>query len=102
MIGAAIHYEGALPKLHREVVVVAIHECLTNAVKHAGGKSLYVRVAQTDSQTVVSLTNDGDPPAGPVRETGGLGDLRRLAEQNGVEMQIESSPVFRLQLKFES
>ena len=33
---------------------------------------------------------------------GGLGDLRRLAEQNGVEMQIESAPVFRLQLKFES
>ena len=102
MIGAAIHYEGALPKLHREVVVVAIHECLTNAVKHAGGKNLFVRVAQTDSQTVVSLTNDGDPPAGPVRETGGLGDLRRLAEQNGVEMQVESAPVFRLQLKFES
>ena len=101
MIGAAIHYEGVLPKLHREVVVVAIHECLTNAVKHAGGKNLFVRVAQTDGQTVVSLTNDGDPPAGPVRETGGLGDLRRLAEQNGVEMQIESAPVFRLQLKFE-
>ena len=101
MIGASIHYEGALPKLHRDVVTIAIHECLTNTVKHAGGKNLFVRVTQENGQTTVSLTNDGDPPAGPVKETGGLADLRKLAEQNGVALTIESAPAFRLQLKFE-
>lgn len=102
MIGAAIYYEGELPKLHRDVVTVAIHECLTNAVKHAGGRNLFVCVTENDGQTVVSLTNDGSPPAEPVRETGGLADLRRLAEQNGMALTIESAPAFCLQLKFES
>lgn len=102
MIGAAIHYEGTLPNEYRDIVTVAIHECLTNAVKHAKGKNLFVCVSNEGAQTVIALTNDGEPPAAPIVETGGLADLRKLAGSRGVAMTVESAPKFCLKLKFEN
>ena len=83
-------------------MTVAIHECLTNAVKHAKGKNLFVRVSNEGAQTVIALTNDGEPPAAPIVETGGLADLRKLAESRGVAMTVESAPEFCLKLKYEN
>ena len=48
----------------------------------------------------VEFTNDGDPPAGPLNESGGLANLRQLAESHGVNMHLESAPVFRMILEF--
>ena len=48
----------------------------------------------------VTLTNDGKPPAGPVQETGGLRNLRAMTQAQGGTMEIESTPAFRLILRF--
>ena len=42
------------------------------------------------------FANDGTPPAGPVRESGGLLSLRALTESRGGRMDVESVPSFRL------
>ena len=99
-IGVQIAYDGALPPQHRDVTAVAIHECLTNTVKHASGTHLYVKSRCEDGVWTVELTNDGMPPAGPVSETGGLANLRQLAENHGVELFIRSAPAFMLTLRF--
>lgn len=87
------------------VLCVALQECLTNTVKHGRGDILYVcaweRHEKKDSDRVeIAVYNNGVPPKEDIRETGGLGNLRRLARQQGVEMHIESSPMFLLKLCF--
>ena len=82
------------------MIEVAIHECLTNTVKHAGGRLLEVTVRQAENAVTVELTNDGAPPKGPVSETGGLKNLRALVENRGGRMTVESEPAFRLVLRF--
>ena len=61
---------------------------------------LDVSIRLQDAAVTVELTNDGRPPAGPVRETGGLKNLRALVENRGGRMTVESAPVFRLVLDF--
>ena len=99
-IGVTVHYNGDLPPVNKEVLCTAIHECLTNTVKHANGCNLYVKTRRENGVWQVEFTNDGAPPAGPLNETGGLLNLRQLAESHGVNMQMESAPVFRLILEF--
>lgn len=99
-IGVTIRYDGALPETQQDVLVVAIHECLTNTVKHAGGHLLSVKSRLDGDMWTVAFTNDGRPPAGPVEEVGGLANLRALAESHGVEMCVGSEPAFSLTLRF--
>ena len=94
-----IQIDGEIPQNWKPLIEVAIHECLTNTVKHAGGRLVQVTIAQDAENDIVTLTNDGEPPAGPVRETGGLANLRALIERQGGRMEIESAPVFRLVLR---
>ncbi|MBQ6023840.1 MAG: ATP-binding protein [Clostridia bacterium] len=99
-VGVEIRIRGDIPAQWKDVIEVAIHECLTNTVKHAGGRLLDVSIRLQDAAVTVELTNDGRPPAGPVRETGGLKNLRALVENRGGRMTVESAPVFRLVLDF--
>ena len=100
-VGVEIRIHGELPPQWKDVIEVAIHECLTNTVKHAGGRLLEVTVRQAKNAVTVELTNDGKPPKGPVIETGGLKNLRALVENRGGRMTVESEPAFRLVLEFE-
>ena len=95
-VGVTLHYNGALPSRNKEVLCVAVHECITNTVKHANGHNLFVKTVENGGLFTVEFTNDGDPPEAPVRETGGLANLRALCERYGCEMRIESAPRFRL------
>lgn len=94
-----IKLDGEIPQNWKPLIEVAIHECLTNTVKHARGRLVQVTVTQDGETDVITLTNDGEPPAGQVRETGGLSNLRALIERQGGQMEIESAPVFRLVLR---
>ena len=90
---------GELPEAWKETIELAILECLINTVKHAKGKRLDVTFARDGGFYTVSITNDGEPPKGTVRETGGLANLRTLAVRQGAEMTVESKPGFRLILR---
>lgn len=94
-----IKIDGEIPQNWKPLIEVAIHECLTNTVKHARGRLVQVKVTEDGGNYVIALTNDGEPPAGAVRETGGLANLRALTERLGGTMEIKSAPVFRLVLR---
>ena len=88
----ALHLEGTPTA---PVFLAAVRECITNAVRHGGASNLWVRL----DGSVLTVTNDGCPPAGPITEGGGLTDLRRKVERLGGSMEIVCAPRFQLQIK---
>ena len=91
-------FDGEIPgdSEARKIIGMAVHECLTNAVKHAHAHTLTVRIRRTGNTQTVTLTNDGLAPTEPIREKGGLSSLRAYLEQHGAMMELESKPAFRL------
>ena len=97
-IGVEVTIAGRAPtdKSERSVLAAAIQECAANAVKHAGGSALTVRIGQDADGLRFSLENNGRAPDQPIRESGGLLALRSLTESKGGRMTVESVPAFRL------
>ena len=100
-VDVEIVLNGELPEERtvRTPIVSAVHECLTNTVKHAGGNRLEVNITGEDLVSV-SITNDGTVPSGEIQETGGLMNLRSTVEAAGGSMMIQSRPHFMLRLEF--
>lgn len=89
---------GALPKgkTGAYLLICAIRECLTNAVRYGGATELYADFTETPSTVSVSIRNDGKQPTHKVTEGGGLSTLRRRIEREGGTMTVDSVPQFRL------
>ena len=100
-VGIKVIINGQLPVSGDDAYVVsaAMRECITNTFRHADGDELTIDVTTNDHRdTVVTFTNNGKPPEGEIKETGGLGHLRVIAGQRGADMTVESSPRFVLKL----
>lgn len=97
-----IFLEGLLPTNPsvRNVIFAAVRECAGNTAKHARGDRLFITIHDTEENTEVFITNNGNAPGGSIHETGGLKNLRKMVEERGGSMQIKSSPVFVLHLCF--
>lgn len=97
-----IFLEGLLPANPsvRNVIFAAVRECAGNTAKHARGDRLFITIHDTEENTEVFITNNGNAPGGNIHETGGLKNLRKMVEERGGSMQIKSSPVFVLHLCF--
>ncbi len=100
-IGVRIVIEGELPAEGRaaELIAAGLHESLTNTKKHARGDELRLKIYEEDGHTVAEYRNNGLPPESPVRESGGLGSLRKRAERNGAVMEIVTDPEYVLRLR---
>ena len=101
-IGLTVEIVGPLPEdaRWRTLLAEAVTQCAANAVRHAGASRLTLTLRQTAGRLTAVFTNDGIPPAGPIREGGGLGALRQRAEQAGCAMEIRAKQAFRLILRF--
>jgi hypothetical protein len=99
-VGVDIVMDGEMPSetKPRAILVNALHECLTNTVRHAHGKEISVKIGRNDDMISAAVTNDGVPPDGPVEETGGLKNLRCGVECAGGCMSITSDPRFVLNI----
>ena len=101
-VGMRVTIDGAQPPAGThcmEILENAAHECLTNAVRHAGGTELRVRLSQADGWVRAVFTNDGAPPKAAVTEGGGLSSLRRRVEGAGGSMLVQSLPRFALSVE---
>ena len=103
--------EGVLPQQPEicRVIFCAVRECAGNTAKHAGGDRLYLTVREENGtgedgkegkKTVVLIRNNGNPPKGKIRETGGLKNLRRMVEKVQGYMETATVPEFVLRLEF--
>ena len=100
-IGVKVELTGLPPAVEqpRALLAAAIRECATNAVKHAEGDRLTADARRTGQGYVLTLRSNGQPPAAPIRETGGLLSLRTLVERQGGSMRIDASTEFRLTIR---
>ena len=112
-IGMKIEVTGELPQegKAKSVTASAMHECLTNTFRHAGGDTVYVESVKVIENTktgknsfgyILTFTNNGKPPEGDIEERGGLKSLRKMAEDAGFDMKIETAGGFKLILNLSS
>lgn len=99
-IGVEIVQTGELPNeaACAYLIVAAIRECLTNAIRHAEGNRLFVSISQSMETATAVITNNGKIPEDEITEGGGLTSLRTRIEKAGGTMQIQSRPVFSLMI----
>ena len=97
-VGISLQVDGTLPQDPdlKDLMATAIHECMTNTIRHAEGTELRIQVLEDGA----AFTNNGIQPEKPIEETGGLALLRSKAESLGVQMQVQSVPEFRLLLRW--
>lgn len=97
-LGVEIVFDGLLPEdeFVRHLLLLAIRECVTNCVRHAGGDRVFVEVAEDGKQTACAITNNGRAPQQAVIEGSGLSGLRRRIEREGGIMELKDSPRFVL------
>ena len=102
-IGIQVHVSGQLPEnaQQRKLIAAIGAETLTNAVRHAGAKQLWIDVEETAAAHIIRYTNDGANPSAPVAEGGGLSTARRKIEAAGGRMKIDTEPRFMLTIIFE-
>ena len=93
-MGVTVSVSGTLPagKTVCGLIDRAIRECAANTVKHASGDRLDVRISREDDSVRVTLCSSGKPPTGPIRESGGLLNLRRSIESAGGSMEVSAAP----------
>lgn len=100
-IGVTIDRRGVFPPDGTEaaqLVEAAVHESLTNLVRHAKGTHLEVIGTKETDGWHICYRNDGAIPAGPIAEGGGLSSLRDRVEAAGGAMTVEHAPRFLLTL----
>ena len=97
-IGIKVNLSGNLPDQEelRRVMILAMRECLTNSVRHAGATTLYITVEKKGDSISLKITNDGRYPETEVVPKGGLHNLYRHIMDCGGTMEIQSKPSFAL------
>ena len=97
-IGIKVNLSGELPEQEdlRCVMILAMRECLTNSVRHAGATTLHIAAEKNGDSVSVKITNDGKAPETEVVPKGGLHNLYRHITDCGGTMEIQSKPVFAL------
>ena len=95
--GVTIRITGKIPDGDMsELIYTAMQVCLTNAVQYAKATELAACIRENDDNVTVMIRNNGKQPEQPVREGGGLTNLRRRIEAAGGTMRIQSLPEFIL------
>lgn len=95
--GVTIRITGKIPDGDMsELIYTAMQVCLTNAVQYAKATELTACIPENGDNVTVMIRNNGKQPEQPVREGGGLTNLRRRIEAAGGTMRIQSLPEFIL------
>ena len=97
-LGVVIKISGDVPndETMQTYFVQIAAEALTNAIRHAGAKTLYANLSQTAEVVTAEFRNDGELPRGRIVEGGGLGNLRSKIEGEGGKMTIAGDHEFIL------
>ena len=97
-LGIKVFFDGTFPEeaAVKALFLSVIRECMTNAVRHAGAKELYVRLRRDGHTASVCVTNSGAVPEGEIAEGGGLTSLRILVKKSGGSMEVKAVPGFEL------
>lgn len=94
----SVEIRGALPEdqaVADAFAEIAV-ECVTNAVRHGYATHVQFHLFHNDCWRM-TVTDNGISPAGPIREGGGIGGMRRRMARLGGSMELYTSPRFRIE-----
>lgn len=95
----SVDIRGDLPE-NEEVAVtfaeIAV-ECVTNAVRHGYATYIQFHFFQNDCWRM-TVSDNGIPPAGPIREGGGISEMRRRINRLGGTLELHTVPRFSIQI----
>ena len=99
-IGVDVQIHGTMPEdTHTAyLLIVALRECVTNALNHAGANRLHLTITNLNGHISAVYTNNGTQPKQEIIEGGGLTSLRERIERSGGIMTIQSLPFYSLTL----
>ena len=99
-IGVDVQIHGTMPEdTHTAyLLIVALRECVTNALNHAGANRLNLTITNSNGHISAVYTNNGTQPKQEIIEGGGLTSLRERIERSGGIMTIQSLPFYSLTL----
>ena len=80
------------------LLIVALRECVTNALNHAGANLLHLTITNANGQISAVYTNNGTQPKQEIIEGGGLTSLRERIERSGGMRTVQSLPFYSLTL----
>lgn len=72
-------------------------ECVTNAVRHGYATRIQIHFFQNEYWRM-TVTDNGIPPVGPIREGGGITEMRRRIQRLGGTMELYTVPRFSIQI----
>lgn len=95
----SVEVRGALPEDEAAADAFAHFavECVTNAVRHGYATRIQFHLFHNDCWRM-TVTDNGIPPVGPIREGGGISGMRRRIARLGGSMELYTSPRFRIAL----
>lgn len=90
LLGCAIELGGELPENEDAayLLLTAVREAVTNAVRHAGASRVTVALAYEGDTLAAQITDNGNSRPDSIAEGGGLTTLRSRVEQAGGEMKV--------------
>ena len=99
-IGVDVQIHGTMPEdTHTAyLLIVALRECVTNALNHANANRLNLTITNSNGHISAVYTNNGTQPKQEIIEGGGLTSLRERIERSGGIMTVQSLPFYSLTL----
>ena len=101
-IGVKVHVDGKTPSQERDWILLIdiVHEALNDAIRHGDAKNIWIYLSEDELNKFLKIENDGLPAHGPIREKGGLKNIRQHIENYGGRMEIKVKPKFQLNLSW--
>jgi signal transduction histidine kinase len=79
-----------VPELLRDVIYRVVQESIANALRHAETTQLSIKIARTDNEITVSVTNRGTPKPTTTALPGlGLASMRERVHAAGGQLTID-------------
>ena len=98
-MGVTVEIQGELPE-NMEVAdsfsEIAV-ECVTNAVRHGYATRIQFHFFQNDCWRM-TVTDNGIPPTGAIREGGGISEMRRRVNRLGGTLELRTISRFSIQI----
>jgi PAS domain-containing protein len=82
-----------------DVQMKTTFEAVTNAVRHGYADEIVLVFSRTKDCWRLDITDDGIAPEGPIREGGGLSEIRRRVQSLGGSFSYRTSPGFSLTIQ---
>ncbi len=97
-IGVEILFDGELPGDDEKgkLFIDISKEAVTNAVRHGLATRVYITIGTAQGRRRMRITDNGQPPAGTIKEGGGISGMRSRLAAFGGALSVTAPPNYTL------